>query len=108
MGKFIGEVAPIYGKWHWPLKGMKEGDWFVVDHELVNEIIKRCYPTLDKRNLPWTAIDPGKVYVTPAVRESEPKQSLYIVTMLDDTWKFAIELLPDRIITHGLELSETM
>lgn len=28
----FGEVKPRYGKWSWPLKHMKPGDWFVVDH----------------------------------------------------------------------------
>lgn len=32
MAKFIGEVAPVYGRWHWPLKQMEEGDWFLVNH----------------------------------------------------------------------------
>jgi hypothetical protein len=34
MGEYLGEVQPIYGRWHWPLKAMKEGDWFHVDHTL--------------------------------------------------------------------------
>jgi len=32
MGKYLGEIAPIYGRWHWPLKAMEPGDWFHVDH----------------------------------------------------------------------------
>lgn len=31
---FIGEVKPVYGRWHWPFRSMEPGDWFVVDHAL--------------------------------------------------------------------------
>lgn len=34
MGEFLGEVGPIYGRWHWPFKVMKPGDWFIVDHAI--------------------------------------------------------------------------
>lgn len=34
MGEFIGEVKPLYGRWHWPLRAMKPGDYFIVDKAL--------------------------------------------------------------------------
>lgn len=34
MGEFIGEVAPIWGRWHWPIKLLQPGDYFRVDHAL--------------------------------------------------------------------------
>lgn len=34
MGEFIGEVKPLYGRWTWPLRVMKPGDWFIVDKAL--------------------------------------------------------------------------
>lgn len=35
-GVFHGEVKPIYGRWHWPLRVMQPGDWFIVDQALRN------------------------------------------------------------------------
>lgn len=34
MGEFIGKIEPLYGRWHWPLRAMKPGDWFLVDKTL--------------------------------------------------------------------------
>lgn len=34
MGEFIGKIEPKYGRWQWPLRVMKPGDYFVVDKTL--------------------------------------------------------------------------
>lgn len=32
-GRYLGEIAPQYGgRWSWPFRHMKPGDWFQVDH----------------------------------------------------------------------------
>lgn len=30
-GRNLGYVGPIYGRWIWPFKQMRPGDWFVVE-----------------------------------------------------------------------------
>lgn len=30
-GKFLGEIQPIYGRWHWPFHTMQPGQYFIVD-----------------------------------------------------------------------------
>lgn len=33
-GEFLGELRPHWGRWHWPLRDMKPGEYFIVGHEL--------------------------------------------------------------------------
>jgi hypothetical protein len=33
MGRYLGVVAPLYGRWTWPFRSMEIGDYFLVKHE---------------------------------------------------------------------------
>lgn len=33
MGKFLGELKPVYNRWVWPFVHMEDGDWFIVSWE---------------------------------------------------------------------------
>lgn len=33
MSEFLGVIQPVDGRWQWPFRQMKEGDWFLVNWE---------------------------------------------------------------------------
>lgn len=77
-----------------------------VDFETMAGIIQRYYAT-DPSTLKWTILEEGEVEERMAQREGEPSQLVFI-TVIPDRWKFAVELLPDRIRMERIEMHDTL
>lgn len=112
-GQFLGEVKPLYGRWHWPYTFMQPGDWFIVDQALRNGEAVRQHATVRAAQLgiflSTTVSDPKHPGFTRVTRrpleESKADGVLLIYGKAGEklrTWYgFNIDELPFGQLYHG-------
>lgn len=113
--EFLGEVKPLYGRWHWPYTFMQPGDWFIVDQALRNGEAVRHHATVRAAQLgiilSTTVNDPEHPGFTRVTRRSHSDQGTpdgevvdygTAATKLADWYGFNIDELPFGRIEAGV------